>query len=158
MSSNHQLRPQLGDFASIVCTKAIVVGTEQALGERAAHVALIAAGRNRGRQIVESTLGKDVRVRPSEFATTLNAAIGAEGTRLCIVDKVEEDGDIIRVYLSETLCSAGEAQGSPRNLTFTLGAVQGAFETITGRALKGKQVASVLRGGTHDVLEFVNRI
>jgi hypothetical protein len=45
MSQSPPLRPQLGDYASIACTKAIVVEMEQALGERAAHVALLAAGR-----------------------------------------------------------------------------------------------------------------
>ena len=48
--------------------------------------------------------------------------------------------------------------GSPRTLTFTLGAVQGALESVTGRKLKGTQIASVLRGGTHDVVEFNDRI
>lgn len=31
-----ELRPQLGDYSSIVCFKALVVGVEKALGERAA--------------------------------------------------------------------------------------------------------------------------
>ena len=116
-----------------------MVGVEQALGERAAHVALINAGRARGRQIAEQH-------------------VGASGTRLCVVEQVEERGETIRVVLSETLCSAGEAQGSPRVLTFTMGAIQGVFEVLTGRALKARQVESVLRGGTFDVIELNNRI
>lgn len=153
--SNH-LRPEIGDFASIVCTKAIVVGMENALGERAAHVALIAAGRSRGRQLAEQLGKKDVPL--SDLAALLNEAIGANGTRLCIVHSVEQHGDAIRVSLGETLCSAGEAPGSPRVLTFTLGALQGVFEVVTGRALKGKQIESVLRGGKYDTIEFNNRI
>lgn len=156
-SSSPPLRPVLGDFASIVCTKAIVVGVEQALGERAAHVALISAGRARGRQLTAHLAGqKDLKL--SDTAEILNSAIGASGTRLCIVAKVEEDGTAIRVFLSETLCSAGEVQGSPRILTFTMGAIQGAFEQLTGRALKGRQIESVLRGGAYDVIELNNRI
>ncbi len=156
-SSSPPLRPVLGDFASIVCTKAIVVGVEQALGERAAHVALIAAGRARGRQLTAHLAGqKDLKL--ADTAEILNCAIGVSGTRLCIVNKVEEDGTAIRVYLSETLCSAGEAEGSPRILTFTMGAIQGAFEQLTGRALKAKQIESVLRGGAYDVIELNNRI
>lgn len=155
-SSSHQLRPVLGDFASIVCTKAIVVGVEQALGERAAHVALIAAGRARGRQLTAHLVGSNIPL--ADTAAILNSAIGASGTRLCIVNKVEEDGSAIRVSLSETLCSAGEPQGSPRILTFTMGAIQGAFEQLTGRQLKAKQTESVLRGGAYDVLELNNRI
>ena len=159
MESTHQapLRPLLGDYSSIVCTKAIVVGIEQALGERAAHVALINAGRARGRQIAEQHVGKTAMAL-ADTAPILNGAIGASGTRLCVVEQVEERGETIRVVLSETLCSAGEAQGSPRVLTFTMGAIQGVFEVLTGRALKARQVESVLRGGTHDVIELNNRI
>ena len=43
-------------------------------------------------------------------------------------------------------------------LTFTMGAIQGVFEVLTGRALKARQVESVLRGGAFDVIELNNRI
>ena len=157
--SENTLRPILGDFSSIVCFKAVVVGMEQALGERTAAVGLIAAGRKRGQAIVAGLglTGNGID-DPDAAASALNAAIGKEGTRLCGVDKVEVDGDAIRVHLSETVCSAGEPMGSPRTLTFTLGAVQGALEAVTGRKLKGTQISSVLRGGTHDVIEFNDRI
>lgn len=155
--SDHTLRPQIGDFASIRCTKAIVVGVEKALGERAAHVALINAGRMRGREIAEQSFGGR-SVALADTAPLLNQAIGAEGTRLCIVERVSEKDGAIHVALSETLCSAGEPQGSPRLLTFTMGAIQGAFEVVTGRPLKAKQIESVLRGGSYDVIELVNRV
>jgi hypothetical protein len=150
------LRPQLGDFASIICTKAIVVGLEEALGERAAHVALLNAGRLRGRKIAEQTVGRRT-IQPTELTPLLNEAIGIEGTRLCIVDHITEDGEAIRVSLSETLCSAGEPQGSPRALTFTMGAVLGVFEVVTGRKLRSQQVESVLRGGAFDTIELTDR-
>ncbi len=157
--SESTLRPVLGDLNSIVCFKAVVVGMEQALGERTAAVGLIAAGRKRGQALVASLglTGNGID-DPDAAASALNTAIGKDGTRLCGVDKVEVDGTAIRTYLSETVCSAGEPMGSPRTLTFTLGAVQGALEAITGRKLKGTQTASVLRGGTHDVVEFNDRI
>ena len=44
---------ELGSFSSIICFKAVVVGTEEALGEKAAAIALIAAGRQRGKQLAE---------------------------------------------------------------------------------------------------------
>lgn len=154
-----QLRPDLGDFSSIVCFKAVVVGMEAALGEKTAAVGLIAAGRKRGAGVVEGLglTGAGIN-NPEEVTRALDDAIGKNGTRLCRVDGVELKGDGIRVNLSETVCSAGEPQGSPRNLTFTLGAVQGALEALTGRKLKGSQVASVLRGGSHDTIEFVDRV
>ena len=157
--SENTLRPVLGDFSSIVCFKAVVVGMEQALGERTAAVGLIAAGRRRGQNLAASLglTGAGI-ADPDAVASALNAAIGKDGTRLCGVDKVEVEDNAIRIYLSETVCSAGEPMGSSRNLSFTLGAVQGALEAVTGRKLKGTQIASVLRGGTHDVVEFNDRI
>jgi hypothetical protein len=35
-----------------------------------------------------------------------------------------------------------------------LGAIQGVLEKATGKRLRGKQTESVLRGGSHDVIEF----
>lgn len=148
------LRPTLGDFNSIVCFKALVVGSEEALGERAAHVALKAAGRKRGAAIVHACgRAGSAPADPSEAARLLDAAVGRDGTRLCIVDKIERNGDTFRVYLQETVCSAGEPQGSPRTLTFTLGAVHGALESLYGVPMKAVQVGSVLRGQSHDIVE-----
>ena len=148
------LRPELGDFSSIVCFKAVVVGMEEALGEKTAAVALKAAGRKRGKNLVQSLGLAGSTADLSVVAASLNDAIGAKGTRLCAVDKIEQDGSVLRVYTRETVCSAGEPDGSKRECTFTLGAIHGAVEAVTGRKLKGKHTGSVLRGATHDIFEF----
>lgn len=149
-----ELRPALGDFSSIVCFKALVVGVEQALGERAAKVALISAGRKRGRNLVEELgltgQGRDLGVARDKMA----AALGPDGTRLCNIDAIREEGENIYVTVSDTVCMAGEADGSARTCTFTLGAVQGALEALTGRKLKGSHSESRWRGGSEDVFEF----
>lgn len=152
------LRPELGDFNSIVCFKALVVGTEEALGERAAHVALKAAGRKRGAAVVAGA-GRtgSAPADPADAARLLDDAVGKNGTRLCTIAKIERSGDVFRVYLSETVCSAGEPQGSPRTLTFTLGAVHGAIEALYGMPMRATQVGSVLRGESHDIVEVVPR-
>jgi hypothetical protein len=150
----NQLRTELGDFSSIICFRALVTGTEEALGEKAAAIALIAAGRNRGKQVAEQLglVGKGLEF--TGIVDLLQAALGKDGTRLCIIDKIADTGESIKVYCRETICSAGEPQGSPRKLTFTQGAVQGVVESVTGKRLRGKQIESVLRGGSHDVVEF----
>lgn len=148
------MRPDLGDFSSIVCFKAVVVGMEEALGEKTAAVALKAAGRKRGKNLVKSLGLEGASQDMDAVAKALDAAVGKAGTRLCAVDRIEEEGSAIRVYTRETVCSAGEPDGSKRECTFTLGAIHGAIEAVTGRKLKGKHTASVLRGGTHDVFEF----
>lgn len=148
------LRPQLGDFSSIVCFKAVITGMEDALGDKATAIALITAGRARGKQLAES-LGLSGTVESLDQAQVkLSHALGKEGTRLCIIDKIVTDGDTIKVYTSETVCSAGEAQGSDRKCTFTLGAVWGALEQILGKRFRGVHTESVLRGGTYDVFEL----
>ncbi len=144
----------MGDFSSIVCFKAVVVGVEDTIGEQAAGVALKAAGRMRGRALAQS-LGLGATPPLKTALAALRAALGKDGTRLCWVDSIEQDGENYTVRLSETVCSAGEAPGSDRKLTFTLGAVHGALEVVTDKRFRGKQIASVLRGGTHDVIEFV---
>ncbi|PZO42897.1 MAG: hypothetical protein DCF21_22535 [Leptolyngbya sp.] len=149
-----QLRSELGDFSSIVCFKALVVGTEEVLGEKAAAIALIGAGRQRGRQVADQLGIAEQAIPFDELVKVLQSALGKDGTCLCIVEKIVETGETISVYCRETICSAGEPEGSPRKLTFTLGAVQGVMERVTGKRLRGKQTESVLRGSAFDVIEF----
>jgi predicted hydrocarbon binding protein len=148
------LRPQLGDFNSIVCFKAVVTGMEEALGEKATAIALTTAGRTRGKKLAES-LGLSGSTESLEkVQATLSQALGKDGTKLCIIDKIVTEGDTIKVYTSETVCSAGEPQGSERKCTFTLGAVWGAIEQVIGKRFRGVHIESVLRGGSNDVFEF----
>lgn len=147
-------RSELGQFSSIVCFKAVVTGAEEALGEKAAMITLIAAGRARGKQLAEQLgiIGKGTSLQ--ELVPLFQKALGKDGTRLCIVDKIENIGESIKVYCREAICSAGEPQDSPRKLSFTLGAIQGVIESVMSKRLRGKQIESVLRGGSHDVIEF----
>lgn len=148
------MRNELGEFSSIVCFKAVVTGTEEALGEKAAAIALISAGRARGRQIAEQLGIKGSGTSSEDLIPLLQKTLGKDGTRLCIVDQIEETNEVITVRCRETICSAGEPEGSPRKLTFTLGAIQGVLEQVVGKRLRGKQTESVLRGSSHDVIEF----
>jgi len=149
----NNLRPELGDFSSIICFRAVVTGIEEALGDKAALIALIAAGRVRGKQVA-----RQMHIEPGlpleQIAVSMQKALGVDGTKLCLIDKIEMAGDAYRVFCRETICSADEPQGSERKLSYTLGALQGALEIATGKRLRGTQVESVLRGGSHDVVEF----
>jgi hypothetical protein len=148
-----QIRPILGDFSSIICFKAVVVGIEEALGDKAALIALIAAGRARGKQLAEE-LNLQPGLSFSKLTEITQQALGKDGTRLCLVDKIEAANDIFRVSCRETICSSQEPQGSSRTLSYTMGALQGVLEVMTGKRLRGTQIESVLRGGTSDVVEF----
>lgn len=153
-----ELRPELGDFSSIVCFKAVVVGVEEALGKPAARVALLSAGRKRGKNLVADLgltgKGEDLQ----EAGKMISAALGPDGTRLCNVMGIEESGDTIKVTVSDTVCMAGEPDGTDRVCTFTLGAVHGALEALTGRKLKAKHTESRWRGDPEDIFEFQSRI
>lgn len=148
------LRQTLGDFSSIVCFKAAIVGMEDALGEKATAIALIAAGRQRGKSLAKE-LALEASSSMDEIAAKMRSALGEEGTRLCIVENIVQEENVIEVYTSETLCSAGEEQGSPRKCTYTLGAIWGALEQTLGKRFQGKHTQSVLRGGKNDVFEFM---
>ncbi|NJM24020.1 MAG: hydrocarbon-binding protein, partial [Richelia sp. SM1_7_0] len=106
-------RPSLGDFSSIVCFKAAITGMEDALGEKATAIALTAAGRSRGKQLAQelglsSSSISSSSISLDDVALKVGDAIGKNGTRLCIIEKIVELEGIIKVYTSETLCSAGE--------------------------------------------------
>ncbi len=147
-------RPELGEFSSIVCFKAAITGMEEALGEKATAIALIAAGRSRGKNLAKELGLSGTSIDWATIADKMAFALGINGTKLCKIESIVQEADVIKVSTSETLCSAGEPEGSPRKCTFTLGAVWGALEEVTGKRLKGTHTESVLRGGSNDVFEF----
>jgi hypothetical protein len=93
------LRPHLGDFSSIVCLKAIISGLEDALGDRATAIALTAAGRRRGRNLAKDLglVGTDLSWE--EITSKIQFALGKEGTRLCIVERIFEENGRIKAYI-----------------------------------------------------------
>jgi predicted hydrocarbon binding protein len=152
----HVLRQELGDFGSIIFLKSIISGMEDAIGERTAAIAMISAGRQQGKSSVEELglLNKGTTLSLEEIREKVNQILGKDGTRLCLIDKIEQDGEVYRVYAKETFCSSGEPKGSTRRCTYTLGAIQGFLEAFLGKRLKGQQTESVLQGSTHDILEY----
>ncbi|MGL5941171.1 MAG: hydrocarbon-binding protein [Waterburya sp.] len=147
-------REKLGGFISIVCFKGVITGMEEALGEKATAIALTSAGRTRGKNLVTELGLAGANSSLEDLASKLDHALGENGTRLCKVDRIEDHGDVIKVYTHETVCLAGEPQGSSRQCTYSLGAVWGAIETIQGKRYRGKHTESVLRGGSYDVFEL----
>ncbi len=151
---NTMTRPELGNFSSIVCFKSVITGMEDALGEKATAISLIAAGRARGKKLAHELGLTSQSLSLEDVTQRMSQALGKDGTRLCLIEKIVQSGDLIKVYTTETLCSTGEEEGSSRKCTFTMGAVWGALEKILGKRLHGTHTESVLRGGTHDIFEF----
>lgn len=147
------IRPQLGDFSSIVCFKAVITGVEDTLGADGAAVVFIRAGKVRGQNLARELGVAGTNIPMDQLATVLNNAVGKEGTCLTGVKSAHQDGENIIIDCFDTVCSAGEEAGSDRKCTFTLGAIWGALEAITGQIYLGEQTESVLRDG--DVDRFV---
>lgn len=116
------------------------------------YISAIAAGRLRGKNLVYELGLAESKPDLQTATAAMSKALGREGTRLCIIDKIEATDTGYRVFCRETVCSAGEPQGSSRTLSFTLGAIQGALEAMMGQRLRGSQVESVLRGSQYDVI------
>ncbi len=148
------VRQELGDFSSIVCFKAMIVGVEETLGVKATEAVLINAGRSRGKKLAQDLGVSCSSESLNELEAKTGQALGKYGTRLCLIEKIVTEGETIKVYTAETICSAGELQGSPRKCSFTLGAVWGALEVVLGKRLNGKHTESVLQGSNYDVFEF----
>lgn len=148
------IRQELGSFCSIVCFKAAITGMEDALGEKATAIALTTAGRSRGKNLAQELGLVGQQISLDLLADKVQFALGKDGTRLCIIDKIIQEGEAVKVYTRETLCSAGEQQGSSRRCTFTMGAVWGVLEAVLGKRFQGKHIESVLQGSSHDVFEF----
>ncbi len=149
------LRAELGDFSSVACLKAIIVGIEGALGEKATAIALIAAGRARGRQVIEQLHLTGKQLSLQDLSARVAEVLGKDGTRLLILHKMEKTDDGYKTYSTDTVCSAGEpSQGSERKCAFTLGVLQGVLEAVYGGRFRGKHTDSVLRGGEFDVFEY----
>ncbi|ADV65979.1 hypothetical protein Deima_0318 [Deinococcus maricopensis DSM 21211] len=152
--SEFTIRPRLGDFNSVVCFKAVITGVEDTLGPDGAAVVFTRAGKVRGHALVAELGLTGANVPVEQIAAALDAAIGEAGTRLCAVTNSYQDGDTIVIETQDTVCSAGEPQGSDRRCTFTLGAVWGALEAVTGRTYLGEHTESVLRGAQSDKFVF----
>lgn len=149
-----ELRPTLGDFNSVVCFKAVITGIEDTLGPDGAAVVFTRAGKVRGHKLAGELGVTGSNVPTEQLADLLNGAIGKDGTRLTGVHSVTKEGDNYIVDCFDTVCSAGEEPGSDRKCTFTLGAVWGALEAITGQTFLGEHTDSVLRGGQYDRFVF----
>ena len=155
--STETLREDMTDFSSIICLKAIITGLEKIMGAQAARGNLIRAGIIRGREIAKK-LGISQTDAPIEqWISLAREAVGRSGTRLCDIKNTEEENGTIRIFLKDTICSAGEELGSSRELSFTQGAIQGLAEEALGKRFVSKQIGSVLRGQEYDIVELTPR-
>ncbi|MFW5739192.1 MAG: hypothetical protein ACOC1F_02380 [Myxococcota bacterium] len=145
-----QDREELGEFSSTKCLGSLVRNVVKCGGSSI----LVQAGMGRGRELADDLGLKQGSYPDAELTAMLDKALGQNGTRLCIVDKVEQKPDKVTVWTRETACSYLQPDGSERECLFTMGAFAGVFQVISGKRVRVKQVESVLRGGDHDTFEL----
>lgn len=128
-------RPTLGPYMSLTCFQYLRVGTED-VADRAP---IVAAGRRRGYDLIEHLQLKGAALDGEQLRARLDAALGCEGTRLCIVQRVTarpEGGYEVRI--AEGACTAGQTSAMP-HCAFTLGVFIGAFHALTGTPMRGHE-------------------
>ena len=143
-------RPTLGPFMSLICFQYLRVGTEE-VAERAP---VVASGRQRGYDLVEQLGLLGSTSDPSVIQQKLNAALGENGTRLCLVNAViaKPDGGY-EVRISEGACTAGQSSSTPF-CAFTMGVFIGAIHAITGKRVNGQEVQCCACGASECVYQI----
>lgn len=145
------MRPTLGDFMSLVCFQYLRMITE----EVADRAPIIAAGRKRGYDLVEQLGLLGSAHDGAVISEKLGAALGAEGTRLCLIQSITalpEGGYQVRI--TESACTAGQRSSEPI-CAFTLGVFIGAIHGITGIPVRGREVQCGACGADACVYEIV---
>jgi predicted hydrocarbon binding protein len=134
MSTND--RPTLGGFMSLTCFQYLRVGTED-VADRAP---IVASGRKRGYDLAGSVGAVGSTQDPAEIQHILAEALGAAGTKLCLVNNIAllADGRY-EVRITEGACTAGQHTSEPI-CAFTLGVFIGALSGFTGIPMKGREL------------------
>lgn len=128
-------RPTLGGYMSLTCFQYLRVGTEE-VAERAP---IVAAGRKRGYDLVEGLGLLGAAHDPASIYSKLEAALGAKGTKLCLLKSITSSGGTYEVRLTEGACTAGQTSSEPV-CAFTMGVFIGALHGITGTPMKGREL------------------
>jgi len=130
-------RTTLGPNMNLVCFQYLRIITEEVAG----RAPIIAAGRKRGYDLAESLGLLGATSDATTIKNHLAAALGAEGTRLCLVESItSKDNGGFEVHIAESACIAGQHSNEPL-CAFTLGVFVGAIHAITGTRMMGSESA-----------------
>jgi predicted hydrocarbon binding protein len=143
-------RPTLGSFMSLTCFQYLRIGTE----EVADRAPVVAAGRKRGYDLVESLGLMGSTHDASVIREKLDAALGAKGTKLCLVQAVtaKPDGGY-EVRITEGACTAGQVSSQP-HCAFTMGVFIGALHAITNARMTGREIQCCACGATECIYQI----
>jgi hypothetical protein len=118
-------RPTLGDFMHVVCFRYLSDDAEESAG----RALVVDAGRQRGHDVMEELGVVGKHQAAADIMAELNDALGINGTKLCIINSMEEHDDGgFEVHAVEVICP-----------NYTLGVMIGAISAATGTKMLGKQ-------------------
>lgn len=136
------LRPTLGDFMNVVCFQYL----RQVAEETAGRALIITAGRQRGHDLAEELGLMGVSQDAAVLQQKLDHALGAEGTRLCLVQNITAKANGgYEVRITESACIAGVTSSEPL-CAFTMGVFIGAISTMTGQRMLGTETQCAATG------------
>lgn len=137
-------RPTLGSFMSMTCFQYLRVVAEETAG----RALVISAGRKRGQDLVQELGLSNSAQAPDIIKAKLDAALGMDGTKLCIINSVTAKASGgYEVRITEGACTAGVTASEP-HCAFTLGVFIGAISALSGRTMIGKESECSAMGGT----------
>jgi len=143
-------RPTLGSSMSLICFQYLRTFTEEVAG----RAPIVAAGRQRGYNLVEGLGLLGATTDGAVMQERLNRALGAEGTSLCLVNAIQaKPNGGYEVHISEGACTAGQHSGEPV-CAFTLGVFIGAIHGMTGTRMKGVETTCSACGADECVYQI----
>jgi len=137
-------RPTLGSFMSMVCFQHLRLTAEDVAG----RAPVVSAGRQRGYDLIKDLGLVGHSVDATVIMDTLAAALGPEGTRLCLVQRITaKPNGGYEVAITEGACTAGQHAREPV-CAFTLGVFIGALHAISGVRMQGHETACCACGAS----------
>jgi len=143
-------RPTLGASMSLICFQYLRTFTEEVAG----RAPIVAAGRQRGYNLVEGLGMLGATTDSAVMHERLAQALGAEGTSLCLVKSIQaKPNGGYEVRLTEGACTAGQSSSEPV-CAFTLGVFIGAIHGMTGTRMQGVETTCSACGGAECVYQI----
>lgn len=142
------IRPTLGAYMSVECFRYLRLGAEDTAG----RAIVVSAGKGRGHSLEDYLKG----INPddvTQIQATLGKLLGVDGTRLCVVEKVDKTDHGYVVTISESACATGMTADEPI-CAYTLGVFIGAMEVITGKRIYGQETECVASKGNNCVYQL----
>jgi hypothetical protein len=154
VKGNHRMsditRPTLGSSMNLVCFQYLRTFTEEVAG----RAPIVAAGRQRGYNLVEGLGLLGTTTDGAVMQQRLAQALGADGTCLCLVNSIQaKPGGGYEVHITEGACTAGQTSSEPV-CAFTLGVFIGAIHGMTGTRMQGVETTCSACGAAECVYQI----